>query len=511
MTKHSLLGVFSRTEPAYVLASTPDTSSINLQGFCDSIRANELSGWSELNNGVAQGLTIKFPGINDVRSVEEMLFLANEYGGVAEEDWVRRGVESVPKVGVVDGKIRLEGVFVGKGEMPGVKGTVRVEEGRVRFEGVMPKREGVVVEEEEKVPVEVKRAVVEDGRVKFEGVMPKREGVVAEEEKVPVEVKRAVVEDGRVKFEGVMPARKEEAVMEGVKEEGAKEEGVKIEGEKQPMEVQGPLAMVMKRVVVEDGKVKFQGVMPQPKEGVKKPEKNLVLPKQVILEDGQLKIRNLLWRGRPPKNKGEDNPIKFPEQKIVYTNEYEKNEFQSIGHMIQKEEERKEAEKTALLVKELRIAQKYTPTRSPITRPNTWTRPAIIRPDGSTVEKSAEPPKTEGDQSTPTQIQIQREWAFISKNKPLKNNNEPTKPERKFKIRRYELEPKDEPAQDVESVNPQEDNAKPQENNVKPQEDDAEKSFPPPPPPGFGPPPIRYHPVNNPAKRLVRKHYIGDP
>ena len=477
MTKHSLLGVFSRTEPAYVLASTPDTSSINLQGFCDSIRANELSGWSELNNGVAQGLTIKFPGINDARSVEEMLFLANEYGGVAEEDWVRRGVESVPKVGVVDGRIRLEGVFVGKGEKPGVKGTVRVEEGRVRFEGVMPKREGVVVEEEEKVPVEVKRAVVEDGRVKFEGVMP---------------------------------ARKEEAVMEGVKEEGAKEEGVKMEGEKQPMEVQGPLAMVVKRVVVEDGRVKFQGVMPQPKEGVEKPEKNLVLPKQVILEDGQLKIRNLLWRGRPPKNK-EDNPIKFPERKIVYANEYEKNEFQSIGHMIQKEEERKEAEKTALLVKELRIAQKYTPKRSPITRPKTWTRPAIIRPDGSTVEKSAEPPKTEGDQSTPTQIQIQREWAFISKNKPLKNNNEPTKPERKFKIRRYELEPKDEPAQDVESVKPQEDNAKPQENNVKPQEDDAEKSFPPPPPPGFGPPPIRYHPVNNPAMRLVRKHYIGDP
>ncbi|KAF8536244.1 hypothetical protein BDD12DRAFT_295811 [Trichophaea hybrida] len=218
MSTHHIHGVFSRTEPAYILVSSSDENAERLHHFCNSIREKGFSGWQQQNGGVMMGLEIKFPGINGMHSVEEMLFHANEYGSEEAEEWVKKGLEEAPKLEVVDGRIQLSGIFKGKGEPPVNlgKGKVKVEEGRVKFQGLLPpqKRE----DGEIKVGELIKRAVIEDGKVKFESLKEVEEGG---KEKV-ASIQYAVIEDGKAKLEEVLPPQKEEEGQEG---EGQEEAG----------------------------------------------------------------------------------------------------------------------------------------------------------------------------------------------------------------------------------------------------------------------------------------------
>ncbi|KAF8250319.1 hypothetical protein K440DRAFT_179538 [Wilcoxina mikolae CBS 423.85] len=516
MSTHHIHGIFSRTEPAYILVSSSDENVERLHGFCNSIREKEFSGWQQ-NGGVTTGLQIKFPGIHGVHSVEEMLFLANEYGSEEAEEWVKKGLEAAPKLEVVDGKIRLNGIFKGKGEPPVDlgKGKVKVEDGRVKFQGLLPLRK----REDGKIKVGelIKRAVIEDGKVRFESVKEVEGQEKGEKEKVEP-TKHAVVEDGKAKFEEALPPRKEEEGQEegekekveptkhAVVEDGKakfeealpprKEEEGQEEGEKEKVEP-------TKHAVVEDGKAKFEEALPPRKEeeGQEEARKEKVEPaKHAIIEDGRVKFEGVL---PPPggikmgelirRAVIEDGKVKFEgvipprtkeEQKPVFANEHEKSEIRSIQRMIEKDNER-EAEKRALQEREKRNAQNYTPKRSPIKWAN---------------HKKAETPQTEGEQPDQASAgaRIKYEWQYISKHQYNKDNEAVTdKPKRKIKIHRYEIPPTDTPPQDMDSI--------------KPQADVEEDIFPPPPPPGFGPPPIRRHPVNDPVQRLVRKHYTGDP
>ncbi|KAF8536245.1 hypothetical protein BDD12DRAFT_295822 [Trichophaea hybrida] len=195
------------------------------------------------------------------------------------------------------------------------------------------------------------------------------------------------------------------------------------------------------------------------------------LIRRAVIEDGKARFEGVI------------SPRTKKEQKPVFANEHEKSD-RMIQCMIEKDNDR-EAERRILYERERRNAQKYTPKRSPIKWAN---------------HKKAETPQTEEEPDQASAgARIKYEWQYVTKfqynkdNEAIKDNSE-----RKVRIYRYEIPLKDTPPQDVESVKPQEVNA-------------DEEIFPPPPPPGFGPPPIRRHPVNDPVQRLVRKHYTGDP